>query len=199
MSDADRPDSSVSARPKKGWPILMRKYHRWVSAVAAIFLLFVSVTGVILQVQRLTGEDGDADAGERAPSALTTAMPSPAYAALVTRTLDAARQRAPNAAVTSVVLRGQGSAILGIVQLPGDPLREIVVDARSGRVVSDERKEAESVIRRIHSGEILGEPGVILGILWGLALVVLLVTGGWVYLDMYRRRAKGSGKRGLFW
>ena len=30
----------------KGWLILMRKYHRWVSAVAVIFLLFVSVTGV---------------------------------------------------------------------------------------------------------------------------------------------------------
>ena len=83
--------------------------------------------------------------------------------------------------------------------LPGDPLREIVVDARSGQVVSDERHEAESLILRIHSGEILGEPGVVLGVLWGLALVVLLVSGGWVYLDMYRRRLKGSGKRGLFW
>ena len=197
--DSEREDASGSARPKKGWPLLMRKYHRWVSAVAAIFLLFVSVTGVILQVQRLTGEDGDADAGERAPSALTTAMPSAAYAALVSRTLDAARQRAPNAPIASVVLRGEGNAVQGVVQLPGDPLREIVVDARSGRVVSDERHEAESIIRRIHSGEILGEPGLVLGILWGLALVVLLVSGGWVYLDMYRRRAKGSGKRGLFW
>ncbi len=183
----------------KRWPILMRKYHRWVSAVAAIFLLFVSVTGVVLQVQRLTGADADANAGKRTPSALTTAMPTPAYAALVSRTLDAARQRAPDAAITSVVLRGEGNAIQGVVQLPGDPLREIVVDARSGRVLNDERREAESLILRIHSGEILGEPGVVLGVLWGLALVVLLVSGGWVYLDMYRRRLKGSGKRGLFW
>ncbi len=199
MSDTERPDASISARPKKGWPILMRKYHRWVSAVAAIFLIVVAVTGVVLQVQRLTGADADADAGERPPSALTTAMPSPAYAALVSRTLDAARQRAPNAPIASVMLRGEGNAIQGVVQLPGDPLREIVVDARSGRVVSDERHEAESLILRIHSGEILGEPGVVLGVLWGLALVVLLLTGGWVYFDMYRRRLKGSGKRGLFW
>ena len=199
MSDIERTGASGPARPKKGWPILMRKYHRWVRAVAAIFLLFVSVTGVVLQVQRLTGADADADAGERAPSALTTAMPSPAYAALVSRTLDAARQRAPNAPIASVVLRGEENAIQGVVQLPGDPLREIVVDARSGRVVSDERHEAESLILRIHSGEILGEPGVVLGVLWGLALVVLLVSGGWVYLNMYRRRLKGSGKRGLFW
>ena len=33
----------------------------------------------------------------------------------------------------------------------------------------------------------------------GVALVVLLLSGGWVYLDMYRRRRKGSGKSGLFW
>lgn len=183
----------------KGWHIPMRKYHRWVSAVAAIFLLFVAVTGVILQVQRLTGGDGDEEADRPRATALSTALPSPAYAALVSRTLDAARQRAPNAAVASVVLRGDGNSIQGVVQFPGDPLREITVDARSGRVVSDERHEAESLILRIHSGEILGEPGVVLGVLWGLALVVLLVTGGWVYLDMYRRRAKGTGKRGLFW
>ena len=183
----------------KGWPTLMRKYHRWISAIAAIFLLFVSVTGVVLQVQRLTGEDADADAGAHVPSALTTAMPSPTYAALVSKTLDAARRRAPNVPIASVLLRGEGSVIEGVVQFPGDPLREIVVDGRSGRVLSDERHEAESLILRIHSGEILGEPGVVLGVLWGLALVVLLITGGWVYLDMYRRRLKGSGNRGLFW
>ena len=199
MSGIERTEAGVSAPRKKGWSILMRKYHRWVSAVAAVFLLFVAVTGVILQVQRLTGEDADAKTGLRTPAALTTAMPTLTYAALVSRTLDAARQRAPNSPISSVVLRGEGSVIEGVVQLPGDPLRDIVVDARSGRVLSDERHEAETIIRRIHSGEILGEPGVFLGILWGLALVVLLVTGGWVYLDMYRRRLKGSGNRGLFW
>ena len=183
----------------KNLPILMRKYHRWVSAVAAIFLLFVSITGVVLQVQRLTGEDADAEAGTRKPSALTTAVPTSAYAALISSTLDAARLRAPNEPIASVMLRGEGSAVQGVVQFPGDPLREIIVDARSGRVVSDERHEAESLILRIHSGEVLGKPGVVFGVLWGVALVVLLLSGGWVYLDMHRRRRKGSGKSGLFW
>lgn len=187
--------------PMKALSTLMRKYHRWVSAVAALFLLVVSVTGVVLQIQKLTGVDADADAegGADASTVLTTAMPSPTYAALVAHTLDAARARVPNAPITSVALRGEGDHIEGVVDLPGDPLREIVVDARSGRIVSDERHEAESLIRRIHSGEILGEPGVVLGILWGLALVILSITGGWVYLDMYRKRRRGSGKAGLFW
>ncbi len=185
--------------PSKGWHIEMRKYHRWISAVAALFLIVVAVSGVILQVQRLAGEDADADADRPRSTELSTAIPSPVYGALVSRTLDAVRQRAPNAVIASVSLRGEGSDIEGVVDLPGDPLREIIVDANSGRIKSDERHEAESLILRIHSGEILGEPGVVLGVLWGTALVVLLITGGWVYVDMYRRRLKGSGKRGLFW
>ncbi len=180
--------------------ILMRKYHRWISAVAAIFLLVVSVTGVVLQVQKLTGSDGEADAEGQGstPTALTSAIESPVYAAMATRTLDAARSRVPNAPITSVTLRSADKGVEGVVSIPGDPPREIVVDARSGRVISDESHE-ESLIRRIHSGAILGEPGTVLGILWGLALVILSITGGWVYLDMYRKRRRNSGKTGLFW
>ncbi|OJX78202.1 hypothetical protein CD928_02135 [Sphingopyxis sp. GW247-27LB] len=183
--------------PSKGWHIELRKYHRWISAVAALFLIVVAVSGVILQIQRLGGEDSDAD--RAGSTVLSTAIPSPVYGALVSHTLDAVRQRAPNAVIASVSLRGEGSDIEGVVDMPGDPLREIIVDANSGRIKSDERRETESLILRIHSGEILGEPGVVLGVMWGTALIVLLITGGWVYVDMYRRRLKGSGKRGLFW
>ena len=178
----------------------MRQYHRWVSILAAIFLLVVSITGVILQVQKLTGDD--ADAGDHAVPAvaggLTTAMPTTEYAALLARTLDAVRTRAPKSPVTSVVLKMDGSSITGVIALPGDPPRQLVIDARSGRILSDERGEHDSLIMRIHSGAILGDPGVVLGIFWGSALVILSVTGGWVYFDMYRRRRK-TAKRGLFW
>lgn len=179
----------------------MRQYHRWVSLVAAVFLLVVSATGVILQVQKLTGSDADAaEHGDKdRAAALTTAMPSPAYAALIVRTLDAARARAPSSPVASVSLKGEGDDVQGVVTLPGDPPRQLTIDARSGRVLTDERRDPDSLILRIHSGAILGEPGVVMGILWGLALVILSITGGWVYLVMYRRRRKASGKGGLFW
>ena len=115
------------------------------------------------------------------------------------RTLDAARARAPNSPVASVSLKGEGDEVQGVVTLPGDPPRQLTIDARSGRVLTDERRDPDSLILRIHSGAILGEPGVVMGILWGLALVILSITGGWVYLVMYRRRRKASGKGGLFW
>ena len=179
----------------------MRQYHRWVSLMAALFLLVVATTGVILQVQKLTGDDADAaEHGDKDQAqALTTAMPSPTYAALIRRTLDTARARVPNSPITSVSLKGEGEEIQGLVTLPGDPPRQITVDARTGRLLRDERHETESIFLRIHSGAILGEPGVVLGVLWGSALVILSITGAWVYLDMYRRRRKASGKSGLFW
>ena len=35
----------------------MRKYHRWISLPACLFLLMVAVTGVVLQVQQFFGAD----------------------------------------------------------------------------------------------------------------------------------------------
>ena len=179
----------------------MRQYHRWVSLMAAVFLLIVATTGVILQVQKLTGADADAPkhSDKDRAEALTTAMPSATYAALIVRTLDAARPRAPNVPVTSVSLKGEGDEVQGVVMLPGDPPRQLTIDARSGRILKDERREADSLILRIHNGAILGQPGVVLRVLWGSALVILSVTGAWVYLVMYRRRRKASGKGGLLW
>lgn len=179
----------------------MRQYHRWVSLVAALFLLVVATTGVILQVQKLTGADADAaDHGDKDPAAaLTTAMPSQTYATLVGRTLDAARARAPNSPIASVSLKGKEEQVQGVVILTGDPPRQLTIDARSGRLIKDETRDRDSLILRIHSGAVLGKPGVVLGVLWGSALVILSVTGAWVYLSMYRRRRKASGKSGLFW
>ena len=173
----------------------MRQIHRWISLVAALFLLVVATTGVILQVQRLTGEDEDHD--RDAPKAL--AISAEAYAPMFAKTIEVARGREPKRPIASIELQLAGDEPKGVVTFPGDPGRQITVDPRDGKVLKDEAHEAESLILRIHSGEILGEPGVVLGVFWGSALVVLSITGFIVYLELYRRRRKASGKSGLFW
>ena len=65
--------------------------------------------------------------------------------------------------------------------------------------MSDETYEPETLLKQIHDGSILGDPGVVMGVLWGSALVVLTITGFWVYFDMYRRRTKLHSKRQPFW
>ncbi len=173
----------------------MRQIHRWISLIAGLFLLIVATTGVILQVQRLTREDEDRD--RAVPKVL--AMPAEAYAPMLAKTLEAVRAREPKRPITSIELQLAGDQPHGVVTFPGDPGRQITVDPRNGKVLKDEAHEAESLILRIHSGEILGEPGVVLGVFWGSALVVLSITGFIVYLELYRRRRKASGKSGLFW
>ncbi len=173
----------------------MRQIHRWISLVAALFLLIVATTGVILQVQRLTGEDEDRD--QAALGVL--AMPADAYGPMLAKTLEVARGREPRRPITSIELQMARDGPQGVVTFPGDPGRQITVDPRDGKVLKDEAHEAESLILRIHSGEILGKPGVVLGVFWGSALVLLSITGFIVYLELYRRRRKASGKNGLFW
>ena len=173
----------------------MRQIHRWISLVAALFLLIVATTGVILQVQRLTGEDEDRDREART----AVAMPLDAYAPMLAKTLAVAHARAPSRPIASIELQLAGEEPKGVVTFPGEPGRQITVDPRDGKLLKDEEHEAESLILRIHSGEILGEPGVVLGVFWGSALVLLSITGFIVYLELYRRRRKASGKNGLFW
>ena len=178
----------------------MRKLHRWLSIVAALFLLVVATTGVLLQIQKLTGgdEEHEREHGEVAAD-LATSPTSAEYAAALARTLAAVNTRAPQAHIASVELRLAGDEPQGIVTMPGEPGRQIIVDARDGRIVRDEEHEGDSLLLRIHSGEILGEPGVVLGVLWGLALVTLSITGGFVYLGMYGKRRKAQGKGKVFW
>jgi uncharacterized iron-regulated membrane protein len=53
-------------------------------------------------------------------------------------------------------------------------------------------------LQGIHAGYIWGTFGRILSLLAGVALTILSVTGAWVYIDMFRRRA-GNGNRQIFW
>lgn len=36
----------------------MRKYHRWISVLAGVFILFIAVTGVLSQVGSLVNNGG---------------------------------------------------------------------------------------------------------------------------------------------
>src|SRR5262249_57364243 len=75
--------------------------------------------------------------------------------------------------------------------------RKLVFDARTGDFLREEKYEDKPFWVRLHSGEILGDGGLVLGMAWGLALLVLLVTGTVIYLAM--RKPGQKGLRRLFW
>jgi uncharacterized iron-regulated membrane protein len=57
----------------------------------------------------------------------------------------------------------------------------------------------ESFILRLHTGEVFGDGGMVLGMFWGTALIALTITGGYLYWQMYRARAKAKGWKKVFW
>jgi len=109
------------------------------------------------------------------------------------------RTREPNASIESVQLRGDREGPQAVIVLDGEPKRQFTVDTRSGEVTAAEVHDEESFIKRLHSGEVFGEPGVALGVFWGSALLVLAITGLWVYFSMMMKRAKARGKVQVFW
>ena len=50
---------------------------------------------------------------------------------------------------------------------------------------------------RLHSGEAFGDGGLVVAMFWGLALLVINVTGLIIYLMM--RRPNATGLRRVFW
>ena len=176
----------------------MRKLHRWVSLPAFIFLLVVAVTGVILQCTSFFGED-EAER-ERLAAIKSTQMASAPVAGVqeqVDRALAAARAGVGiDVPVDALEMQLKDSPRKIVVWTAAgggakkdEPLK-ITVNAETGLVIRTESGERESFILRLHTGEVFGDGGVVLGMVWGTALLVLTLTGGWMYLRMWRARRR---------
>ena len=178
----------------------MRKFHRWISLPAAVFLLSVAVTGVILQFQQFFGAD-EAQREKLATMTSAYSLDTPAadVAAMLDRSRATARAKFGDARLDAVEIQLKGDHPTVALHVAGDSPRKLVVNAQTGAVESDEPDERESFILRLHTGEVLGDGGVVLGMFWGTALVALTVTGAVLYWKMYRARARVKGWRQVLW
>lgn len=90
-----------------------------------------------------------------------------------------------------------------VFHLDGAEPSRVVVNAATGAVI-DSRPDGEDWLVKLHTGEIIGDGGKVVGLAWGLGLVFMTLTGVWLYVKMYRARRKGSaatvgGWRRWFW
>lgn len=178
----------------------MRKWHRWVSLPAALFLLSVAVTGVILQFQQFFGAD---EAQREKLAAQTSAYsldtPGADIAARIDRARAAVQAKLGNGKLDAVEIQLKGEHPTVTFHVVGASARKVVVNADTGTIEKDEPDVRESFILRLHTGEVFGDGGVVLGMVWGTALVVLTLTGIYLYWQMYRARAKVKGWKHIFW
>ncbi len=182
---------------QSGW----RKWHRWVGAVAAPFLLFAAVTGVALAATEWFGEDEEKRERLREVVSPVTlpALPA-AWGEPLGKALATVAKEAPGAPVDKVLVEFKGeppTVVVYIGKPGGGEDRKFVCDASTGRLLRVEGYEDKPFLVRLHSGEAVGDWGLGLAVLWGTATVGLTASGVVIYLLM--RKPGATGRRRIFW
>lgn len=176
-----------------------RQFHRWLGIGAAVLFLLVSVTGVALQYQQIFGsEEAAKEASASITSPLSLAKPTGLDVAALDRARMALLARYGNRPIAGVDWEIKAPTPAFVFHLDGSDPRKVVVGITSGAILSDE-PDGEDWLLRLHSGEIIGDGGKVIGLLWGLGLVAMTLTGVWLYIKMYRARRKGSASRLTGW
>jgi uncharacterized iron-regulated membrane protein len=179
----------------------MRKTHRWIGFLAAACLAPIAASGVYLQANALW------DAVFPAQPDPGTILPRAQLPTLVARAITAADRAAPGRKLTSLRLTAQGGQLRADVTLAPPHARLLSFDATTGEPYRGNdtgtpgnslRERVWAVAFRLHRGDILGAPGHWIGLLCGLALLTLAVSGLIIYTQLFRQRLK-LRRRALFW
>jgi uncharacterized iron-regulated membrane protein len=187
-----------------------RAMHRWVSITAAILLLWVAGTGMLLSVDQFSigmyqlRHHGETGPFARFPpgtvkdySAPVDTTKLPAEIAIV---LTAFHAQNPGLPIKVLRLRSfagmqQGVFIAGL----DDHTTQTAYNAETGEHVTSSEPgypktqypfgwEEHELMKQLHRGDYFGVPGRMLDLYAGLAMIYLSLSGLVMYVDMWRRR-----------
>lgn len=175
----------------------MRAWHRWAAIPAGLFLIFISLTGVLLHLDMM--RLGQNPPGQ-APPQQEVIQPIPSDADLqgMIKRLAGAARRDRSVPVKSLQIELAGpriTLIAGAGRAPGSP--QIKLDAASGRQIVDPAppRDFHYVLQDLHAGYFLGWTGRVLSVICGICLLVLGITGLQLWWTMHRRRRN----RAIYW
>jgi len=201
----------------------MRRLHRWLSIVAAVFVLYVALTGMIMAFDSVwtttymaTHGLVPASGGNGPPAALLKmfandgTVSDPDLAPMLRTTLVAARQGASDIPPPRVIrLRTYGGMPQGVVVTGDEVAEQLVFNARTGKAASlyeygypktpmPFEWNAHETWKRLHRGDYFGLAGRWMDLMTGLAILFLAISGIAMYLQLYSARSR-AGRRALFW
>ena len=179
-------------------PQFWRRWHRWIGFPASLFVLWASLTGVLVAGTEFFGEDEALRERTRdLVSPVTTGTPQSEWADAVQKALGTIAAQGGNAPVDKLVLQFKGDAPT-VTVFTGKPTggedRKFVVNLKSGALIATEDYADKPFLYRLHSGEAFGDGGLVVAMAWGLALAALTVSGFLVFWRMRRRDATGIRK-----
>lgn len=196
-----------------------RSLHRAISVVAALFLLVVSASGTMLAldafglgIYQLTHKNGGkytrfpiGSVGDFSSPLLDNKLPD-----MLQSTLSAGHGVVGASPIKVVRLRyfngiPQGVLIVG----NGDSTAQLVFNTETGKSMSLTEPgypkthyrfgwQEHELMKRIHRGDAFGVPGRLMDLFAGLSLIYLSLSGGVMYVQLWRRR-RGGGRTALFW
>ena len=176
----------------------MRKWHRWIGLPAGIFLLVTAFTGVWLECERFFGEEEAVREKVRDLASKHTPK-SPAFA--IEEKLTAARAsvaiKHPDSPLDKIQLQLKGDEPTATFYLGGKDGRKVVINLLTGTIVKEDSYDDDSFILKLHSGEALGDGGMVIYMFVGVALFTLIITGFIIYWKM--KPTNTTGLRRVFW
>ena len=179
---AERP-TALPPRVRASGQLLQRAMfyaHLWVGVLFTVVLLVVSVTGILLNHKRALGLMPDVSHEPSAP--LASALP---IAELADRAR-AAASLAADVAVDRMDVRPDNGYVK--VRFDDPQWTEVTVDLASGAALHVGER-GDVFMEQLHSGELLGGNWVLLTDAAAVALVLLLISGYWLWLaPRWRRR-----------
>jgi len=178
-----------------------RKWHRWIGFPAALFLFYAAVTGLVLSGIEFFGKDeARREATRQLVSPVTTTSKPQVWGQAVSRALATVAKQVGSAPVdsVSVSLKGEPPIVTVVTGKPsGGEDRKFVENASTGELIKVEAYEDKPFLNRVHSGEAFGDGGLVLSMAWAAVLVLLTVTGLFIYFILRPRRRKGL--QNVFW
>jgi uncharacterized iron-regulated membrane protein len=178
-----------------------RKWHRWISFPAVVFLLFASITGVIVAATEFFGEEEALrEATRNIESPIATSSPANAWSEPLAAVMTAAATSNAGAPIDKIQMQFKGdepTVTLFLGKRGGGEDRQLVYSLKTQTLVREESYADKPFIHRLHSGEAFGDGGLVMAMAWGAALTWLTVSGFIIYLRMRRTGATGLAK--IFW
>jgi uncharacterized iron-regulated membrane protein len=166
-------------------PAFWRKWHRWIGAPATIFLMFVSVTGILLAFTEFLGEEEAAREANRAVvSAVRTDSPATAWSGPLAAAMTAAAAKAPGAPIDRITMdlkRDAATISIYTGKPAGGEDQRLIFDTKTGAFLRAEAYVDKPFLVRLHSGEAFGDGGLVAAMFWGLALLALTISGCLLY------------------
>lgn len=160
----------------------MRRYHRVISFVIGIFLTLITVTGILLHVREFMEEEES----ERSEPSLNLAQGLPAdWITALNKGLQAVYAQDPNVRVERIRIDVEGEKPRLVIQSGVGEERKNYIIGMDGTILKAQKPE-KNLLLRLHTGEIIGEAGEGLNMLFGVGLLALLITGFAMLVDYFR-------------